>query len=348
MEKVRLGKTDLYVTKPAFGALPIQRICTHDAVDLLRKAYDAGINYFDTANAYTDSEEKIGLALHDVRAHIVISTKSAAGDKQTAMRHIETSLRRLRTDYIDLFQFHNPSTLPQIDDENGAFAAALEAQKKGYIRHIGITNHRRSVALQAIESGNFATLQFPFCYLSSQEDLALASRCKQADMGFIAMKGLSGGMITNARASHAFMAAYENVVPIWGIQYAWELDEWLALAEENPSLDDALSRAIEKDKRELAGNFCRSCGYCLPCSVGIDIPQAARMAMLLRRSPYQPYMSDEWYAKMHQIEQCTNCFACKSRCPYELDIPVLLRMMLKDYDAFYKEHQQEKIDTERR
>ena len=338
MEKIRLGHTELYVTKTAFGALPIQRISKADAVRLVRRAVDAGINYFDTANAYTDSEEKLGEALHDVRQNVVISTKSGGKDKKTVLAHIENSLRSLRTDYIDLFQFHNPAVLPDINDPDGPFAAALEMKEKGYIRHIGITNHRPAVARAAIESGNFETLQFPFCYLATDTDYAIVEACRQADMGYIAMKGLSGGLLNNAEACYAFMRQYPHVVPIWGVQHEWELDQWLELTERDPQMTPELAAVIEKDRKELAGSFCRSCGYCLPCTAGIDIPQAARMSALLRRSPYQKYMSDEWHAKMHQIEACVDCGACKSRCPYELDTPNLLRAMLKDYDAFYAEH----------
>lgn len=338
MEKIRLGCTELYVTKTAFGALPIQRISKADAVKLVRRAYESGINYFDTANMYTDSEEKLGEALHDVRTNIVISTKSAATDKKTALSHMEQSLRRLRTDYIDLFQFHNPAKLPDIEDPDGAFAAALEMQKKGYIRHIGITNHRLGVAQEAIASGNFETLQFPFCYLTTEKELDLVAKCRAADMGYIAMKGLSGGLLNNAEACYAFMREYPSVVPIWGIQHEWELDQWLELAERDPRMTPELRAVIEADRKDLAGSFCRSCGYCLPCAAGIDIPQAARMSALLRRSPYQRFMTDEWYGKMHQIENCVRCNACKSRCPYGLDTPNLLVEMLKDYDAFYEEH----------
>lgn len=338
IEKVRLGRTGLTVTKTAFGALPVQRIDRTDAKKLLRRAYDSGINYFDTANAYTDSEEKLGEALGDVRHSIVISTKSGGADRKTVQAHIEESLRRLKTDYIDLFQFHNPAQLPDINDPDGPFAAALEAKRKGYVRHIGITNHRLKVALAAVDSGNFETMQFPFCYLSSDKDVDLVNRCKAADMGFIAMKGLSGGMLNNAAACYAFMQGYGNVVPIWGIQHEWELDQWLELTEKDQQMTPELQSVIDNDRRELAHNFCRSCGYCLPCSAGIDIPQAARMAMLLRRSPYRPYMTDEWYAKMHKIEDCIHCNACKSRCPYELDTPELLQSMLKDYDEFYARH----------
>ena len=340
--KVRLGRTELYVTKTSFGALPVQRIGHEAARKLLRRAYESGINYFDTANMYTDSEEKIGEALHDVRHNIVISTKSGGKDKKTVQAHIELSLRRMQTDYIDLFQFHNPAELPDPNDPDGPFAAALEAREKGYIRHIGITNHRLGVAREAIASGNFETLQFPFCYLASEQDFDLVDRCKAADMGFIAMKGLSGGLLNNAQACCAFMNQYDNVVPIWGIQHEWELDQWLALAEKAPRMTPELQAVIDHDRQELAGNFCRSCGYCLPCAAGIDIPQAARMSALLRRSPYQKYMSDEWYAKMHKVEECIHCNACKSRCPYGLDTPALLQLMLKDYDEFYAVHHNDK------
>ena len=338
MKLVRLGRTELYVSKTAFGALPIQRISKEEAVRLVRRAYDAGINYFDTANAYTDSEEKLGAALHDVRQSVVISTKSMGRDKKTVLAHIEESLRRLQTDYIDLFQFHNPPQLPDSEDPDGVYAAALEMQKKGYIRHIGITNHRLAVAREAVASGRFETLQFPFSYLASQEDLALAESCRAADMGFIAMKGLAGGMLNNAAACYAYLGQFDYVVPIWGIQHEWELDQWLELTEREAGMTPELAAFIEADRKELAGDFCRSCGYCLPCAVGIDIPQSARMSALLRRSPYQPYMSDVWYEKMHRIEACIHCDACKSRCPYQLDTPALLQKMLVDYDAFYAAH----------
>lgn len=338
MKTIRLGRTELQVTATAFGALPIQRISKADAVRLVRRAYDGGINYFDTANAYTDSEEKLGEALHDVREKVVISTKSGATDKKTVLSHIEESLRRLRTDYIDLFQFHNPARLPDINDPDGAFAAALEMKQKGYIRHIGITNHRLPVAQEAIDSGDFETVQFPFSYLAAEADVDLVNRCKAADVGFIAMKGLSGGLLNNAEACYAFLRQYDNVVPIWGIQHERELDQWLELAERDPSLTPELEEVIAKDRRDLAGKFCRSCGYCMPCTVGIDIPQAARMTQLLERSPYEPYMTKEWYDKMHRIEECIYCGGCKMQCPYNLDIPTLLQRQLAAYDKFYAVH----------
>ena len=246
MRMISLGKTGLLVTSTAMGCLPVQRCDEDYAVKLLRAAYEGGINYFDTANAYTDSEKKIGLALSDVRDKIIISTKSAARDREGVLSHIENSLRMMKTDYIDLFQFHQVTEVPDPNDPNGAFAGALEAKRRGWIGHIGVTSHRVNVAEDCIASGLFETLQFPFSYISSDRDLALADKCREADMGYIAMKGLAGGMLTNARACHAFMKSHDNVVPIWGIQKMEELEQWLSLAREDPDMDEELADFIRR------------------------------------------------------------------------------------------------------
>lgn len=341
MQKIRLGKTELMVTKTALGCLPLQRCSDEEAVRLIRAAYEGGINYFDTANNYTDSEKKLGLALSDVRDKLIISTKSAARDKAGVLAHIENSLRMLKTDYIDLFQFHQVTEVPDPNDPNGAYAAALEAKERGWIRHIGVTSHRVDVAEECIASGYFETLQFPFSYISADRDLALADKCREADMGFIAMKGLAGGMLTNTRACHAFMKQYDNVVPIWGMQRMEELQQWLEVAEEDPSMDEELAAFIKHERQELSGSFCRSCGYCLPCPAGIEIFNCARMNMLLRRSPWKHYYSPEWQEKMSRIENCIGCRHCSSHCPYQLDTPNLLKYMLKDYREFYEAHKDE-------
>ena len=338
MRMISLGKTGLLVTSTAMGCLPVQRCDEDYAVKLLRAAYEGGINYFDTANAYTDSEKKIGLALSDVRDKIIISTKSAAKDREGVLSHIENSLRMMKTDYIDLFQFHQVTEVPDPNDPNGAFAGALEAKRRGWIGHIGVTSHRVNVAEDCIASGLFETLQFPFSYISSDRDLALADKCREADMGYIAMKGLAGGMLTNARACHAFMKSHDNVVPIWGIQKMEELEQWLSLAREDPDMDEELAAFIRRERQELSGSFCRSCGYCMPCPSGIEIYNCARMNMLLRRSPWQQYMTDQWREKMEKINDCIGCRSCASRCPYQLDTPNLLKYMLKDYREFYEAH----------
>lgn len=341
MKKVILGRTGLAVTKTAMGCLPVQRCSAAEGARLIRAAYDGGINFFDTANAYSDSEEKVGAALSGVRDNVVLATKSQARDKAGCAAHIDNSLKMLRTDRIDLFQFHCCDELPDPNDPNGAFAAALEAKKAGKILHIGITTHRVAVAEQAVSTGLFETLQFPFSYLSLDRDLALAEACREADIGFIAMKGLAGGLLNNPRACFAFMQQYPNVVPIWGIQSMDELDQWLSTDAEAPMLDDALRAVIEKDRKELAGSFCRGCGYCMPCPADIEIRNCARMDMLLRRSPWKQYFTPEWREKMEKIKDCKSCGKCAKKCPYQLDTPNILKYMLNDYNAFYEAHRGE-------
>ena len=338
MKKIRLGKTELMVGASSFGALPIQRLSTEDACKLLRKAYELGMNYFDTAHGYTDSEEKIGLALSDVRKDIIISTKSPAKDKKTLLEQVQMSLERMKTDYIDILQLHNPDVLPDPEDPDSTYGGLLEAKKKGWVRHIGITNHSLARAVAAVKSGKYETIQYPFSSLATDEEVELTRLAKQEDVGFIAMKGLSGGLITNAATTFSFIKQYDNVVPIWGIQRESELLEFIEMEKNPPAYDDAMKALIEKDRRELAGNFCRGCGYCKPCPAQIDIPTMARMSLLLRRSPYQRYMTEEFREKMLVIEQCRHCGACMSRCPYHLNTPELLQENLKDYLQFYEEH----------
>ena len=228
MEMVTLGKTGITVNKNGFGALPIQRVSIDDAVALGRRAYEAGMTFFDTARFYTDSEEKLGEAFDGMREKVCIATKTAAQNAEDFWKDLEVSLHNLRTDYIDIYQFHNPSFCPKPGDGTGLYEAMLEAKAQGKIRHIGITNHRLAVANEAIDSGLYETLQFPFCYLATEKDLELVKKCKEADMGFIAMKALSGGLINNSAAAYAFEAQYDNVLPIWGVQRRSELEEFIS------------------------------------------------------------------------------------------------------------------------
>lgn len=336
MDKVRLGKTELTVNKNGFGALPIQRITKKEAVYLLKKAFYNGINYFDTARAYTDSEEKMGAAFEYTRDKIIISTKTGAQKAEDFWKDLETSLKMLKTDYIDIYQLHNPAFCPKPGDESGLYDAMVEARKQGKIRHIGITNHRLAVAKEAIESGLYETMQFPFCYLSSGPDIEIVDMCKKADMGFIAMKALSGGLITNSAMAYAFLAQYDNVEPIWGVQRESELDEFIAYNDNPPAMDDKMRAEIAKDQKELSGDFCRGCGYCMPCPQGIEINNCARMSLMLRRAPSQAWLTPEWQEKMKKTEDCLECGLCKSKCPYGLDTPALLKKNYEDYKTFIK------------
>ena len=331
MVNVRLGKTDITVNKNGFGALPIQRISVNDAVCLLHKAYDGGINFYDTARMYTDSEEKLGAAFSDRRSQIKISSKTGATNTEDFWKDLETTLRSLKTDYLDIYQFHNPAFCPKPGDESGIYDAALEANRKGMPLHIGITNHRLNVAREAIDSGLYETLQFPFCYLSGEPELKLLEGCRKQDMGFLSMKALSGGLITNAAAAYAFQAQFPETLPLWGVQRESELDQFLDFVKNPPVMNEELSAVIERDRRELSGEFCRGCGYCMPCPAGIEINNCARMSLLLRRSPAAPYLTPQWQEKMKKIEDCRHCESCKKKCPYGLDTPELLKRNYEDY-----------------
>ena len=198
MKQVKLGRTGFTVHKNGFGCLPIQRISDEEAVKLLRKAYDNGVNFYDTARMYTNSENKVGLAFKDMRDKVIIASKTEAKTPEKFWEDLEDSLRRLQTDYLDLYQFHNPPFVPKPGDGTGLYEAMLEAKAQGKVRHIGISNHRLPVAKEAIESGLYETLQFPFNYLATEKDMELVELCKQHDVGFIAMKGMSGGLLNEA------------------------------------------------------------------------------------------------------------------------------------------------------
>ncbi len=331
METVTLGRTGITVNKNGFGALPIQRIGTDEAVRLVRRAYDAGITFFDTARFYTDSEEKLGAAFDGMREKVILATKTAAANAEEFWEQLATSLHNLRTDYIDIYQFHNPAFCPKPGDGTGLYEAMLTAKAQGKIRHIGITNHRLAVAEEAIASGLYETLQFPFCYLASEQDIALVEKCREAGMGFIAMKALFGGLITDSAAAYAFAAQYDNVLPIWGIQRERELDEFISYIDNPPAMTEELKALIAHDREELSGDFCRGCGYCMPCPAGIEINNCARMSLLLRRSPSELQLTPEVQEKMKKIENCLHCNQCKSKCPYGLDTPALLAKNYEDY-----------------
>ncbi len=331
MRKVTLGNIGITVNKNGFGALPIQRTPRERAVALLRKAFEKGVDFYDTARFYSDSEEKLGLAFGDVRKQVFLSSKTMAQTVDGFWRDLEETLGNLKTDYLDIYQFHNPSFCPKPGDGSGLYEAMLEAKRQGKIRHIGITNHRLAVAEEAVTSGLYETLQFPFSYLSSEKELELVRSCQQAGMGFLAMKALAGGLITNSAAAYAFMSQFAQVLPIWGIQRETELDEFLSYQEQEPELTGALKDIIDQDRKELQGEFCRGCGYCMPCPAGIEINNCARMSLLIRRAPSEAQLTEEMQAKMRKIADCQHCGKCKKKCPFGLDTPALLEKNYRDY-----------------
>lgn len=334
MHTVTLGSTGITIKQNAFGALPIQRTPTDEAVRILRRAYEGGMRYFDTARAYSDSEEKLGLAFGEgtiPREDIYIATKTQAKTPGRFWEDLETSLAKLRVSYVDVYQFHMAAQVWRPNDGTGMYEAMLEAKAQGKIRHIGITAHKIGIAEEAAQSGLYETLQFPFSYLAGQRELDLVKLCEERNVGFVCMKGLAGGLITNARAAMAFLGEHPWALPIWGIQRMDELEEWLSFMDGAPAYDDEIRAFVEAERTELMGDFCRGCGYCMPCPVGIEINNCARMSLMLRRAPSANWLNEHWQAEMAKIPNCLHCNQCRRKCPYELDTPALLEKNYADY-----------------
>ncbi len=331
INSVTLGSTGITVVQNAFGALPIQRDSKEVAVGLLRRAYQGGMRFFDTARAYSDSEEKVGEAFEGMREKVYIATKTMARTPEAFWQQLETSLKLLKTDYIDVYQFHCVDQCYKPGDGTGMYECMLQAKAEGKIRHIGITTHKLEVAFDCVNSGLYETMQYPFSYLAAPREIELVQLCKEKNVGFIAMKGLAGGLIVNSKAAMAFIRQYDNVLPIWGVQREHELEEWLAYMEEAPSMDAEIKAYIEKEQSEIMGEFCRGCGYCMPCPQGIMINQCARMSLMLRRAPSAGWLSENMQQEMKKIEKCTGCNACHNKCPYSLDTPALLKKNYEDY-----------------
>ena len=333
MRKIALGKTNLLVTKTAFGALPIQRCSVDEAVEILKMAKDNGINFFDTARAYSDSEKKLGIAFEECRDEVIIATKTHAANIDEMKKHIEISLNMLRTDYIDIYQFHNVKEVPMEDSD--MYQYMLKLKQQGTIKHIGVTTHTRASAVTAIESGLYETLQYPIFCLSDEKDIDLIKKCKEKNIGLIAMKGMGGGLIDDPGVAFSFFENYDNICTIWGVQKKEELNDFLVLDKNPPTIDKEMTDKLQKYKNELAGDFCRGCGYCTSaCPIGIEINNCARMTLLCGRAVWQEFVTEEWQAKMELINDCIECEACVARCPYSLDIPNLLKKNLGDYYQF--------------
>lgn len=336
MEYMRLGRTGLQVARLGFGALPIQRASMDEAQRIVLRAYDAGVNFYDTARIYTDSEEKLGAAFAGIRHKVLIASK-VKGDAKAMEEALETSLRNLRTDYLDILQVHNAETVPLPDDGTGRYEVMAQAKQAGKARSLGLTAHSIDVAFAAVDSGLYDTVQFPFSLLSSGRDLELPAFCAKADVGFIAMKALGGGVLRNIPAAFSFIRRHEHVLPIWGIQRMEELEEFLALEASPPVWDEAMKASIAADQAALGKTFCRGCGYCLPCPAEIDIPIVARMVLMLGRAPWQEKVTPKEQAGMAKAKNCTGCGHCKANCPYHLDTPELVRTNLEGYEQFLRD-----------
>ncbi|MBD3182315.1 aldo/keto reductase [Candidatus Poribacteria bacterium] len=336
MRKVILGKSDLAVTEVGFGGIPIQRLTHKKAVEVVQACIDMGVNYIDTANGYGTSEERIGDAVSDRRGGLVIASKSPGRDAKTYNEHLKLSLKRLQTDYIDLYQFHNVSREDEYEKilaPGGAMEAAQKAREEGVIGHIGITSHKMDMAIKAVKSGLFETLMFPFNYISNESEDELLDLCKQNNIGFIAMKPMGGGLLDDACLSFKYLKQFPHIVPIVGIETLDQMQEIISIVETTTKVTDADRQAIKNMQEELGKRFCRACDYCQPCPEELPISALTRLRSFAKRFPEERFFGEWGNGLVKRAEDCADCGGCESRCPY--DLPV--REMIKENVAWYNE-----------
>jgi predicted aldo/keto reductase-like oxidoreductase len=325
---VRLGKSNLSVTRIGFGGIPIQRLTEKQTVQLLRYALEAGINWIDTATGYGTSEERIGKALQGrSREAVLLFTKGPAHEPAAIRQQIELSLQRLQSPYLDLYQFHivpSPEVW-QAMQENGTIETVLEYQRRGVIRHVGASAHTREAALAVIEHPAVEVLQYPFNFIVEEEGCEILEACRRRQVGFIAMKPFAGGALENAAACIRFLLQYPDLVTDPGFQRPEEIDEVLALAREKAPLDAQDRALIARLRAELGQRFCRRCGYCSPCPSKVDIISLMTMDSIIKRFP-PSRLAEGWIgAAGRSAELCTECGECEDKCPYKLPIMTEIR-----------------------
>lgn len=326
MEYRVLGKTGLKVSSLGFGGIPIQRIDAAGTRVLMEKLVDAGVNYIDTARGYTVSESYLGQALEGIRDKFILATKSMARTRDTMAADIETSLINLRTDYIDLYQCHNPSLaqLDQICADGGALEALMEAKAAGKIGHIGITAHALEVFEKALELSWVETVMFPYNIVESQGE-ELIRKCSEKNIGFIVMKPLAGGAIEDAAIALRYVCANPNIsVTIPGMADIAELEQNIAAVSSTAPLSESELAQIENIRRELGTQFCRRCNYCAPCTVGINIPSVFLFEGYLSRYGLGEWAKGRYTTLTKKASDCIQCGVCESRCPYHLPIRDML------------------------
>ena len=328
MEYRILGKTGLKVSRMGFGGIPIQRIDAAGTKALMHQLKDAGINYIDTARGYTVSEEYLGEALEGIREHFIIATKSMARTKDAMAADIDISLKNLRTDYIDVYQVHNPANMAQLEQvcgPDGALQALLEAKEAGKIKHIGITAHSVELFQKALEMEWVETIMFPYNIVETQGE-KLMRQCTEKNIGFIAMKPLAGGAIEDATLAMRFLFTNPDMtVAIPGMAAPEELTQNIAAAEDTPPLSGEEKAKILEIRNQLGTQFCRRCNYCAPCREGIAISNVFLMEGYLSRYGLADWAKARYSAMPVKASACIGCGACEARCPYNLPIRKMLK-----------------------
>ncbi len=343
METIKLGKTNMIISRLGFGGIPIQRVTEDEAIAVVRKCLELGITYFDTANAYTTSEERIGKAIAGQRDKLTIATKTGARDRVGAEKHLKLSLQHLQTKYIDLYQFHGVNDIKSLElvlGPDGPMTMAKEAQKAGIIRHIGITSHQMDVAKKAVQSDMFETIMFPFNFITHEAADQLLPLARKHNVGFIAMKPLAGGMLSNVNIAFKYLLQFPDIVPIPGIEKVPEIEEIVQVLKGPLEMTQAEQLEMQRLRKELGTRFCHRCDYCQPCNNEIQISTVLTMNSFARRLPVDRLFSGWLVGAMEKASNCTECGECEERCPYHLPIREMIAQNVKWYQEEKKKYEQ--------
>jgi predicted aldo/keto reductase-like oxidoreductase len=335
MKTTRLGKTDLTVSRVGIGGIPIQRPPIDEAIKVVQRALDLGINFVETSIVYGDSEERIGKAIAGRRDKVVLSTKTPKPDKTGASQDLEISLQHLQTDYIDLWQFHNvsnPEKYERVFGSDGAMEVAKEALTSGTIKHIGMSSHNMELALKAVASGLIEAIQYPFNLATPEAADRLVRLAKEYDVGFIAMKPFAGGNIRDAPLALKYLLQFDNVVPLAGVEAVEEVDEIVQITNGSWALTPNDTTKMEKIRSELGSRYCRQCQYCMPCPQGVVIWQLLYLRTLFNLWPAEEIFP-RWEPFVKSAEKCVKCGECEQKCPFHLPI----REMMDENVAFYED-----------
>ena len=342
MDKVRFGKTELMVSKIAFGGIPIQRLSVPEAAEVVRGVVGLGVNFLDTANGYTDSEEKIGLGVKGIpRDSLVIASKSGARDKAKFVENLDLTLKRLGTDYVDIYQHHGISTADFHDAvfrKGGAYEGMQEAVRAGKVRFPAFTSHSVPLAMKIMREVDFASVQLPFNFVDDEAAKEAIPLARELDMGFIAMKPFGGGLLNDANLCIRYLAEFDGIVPDPGIEKLSEMQEILRIAQdERPMTQDEL-QALDRIRTEMGDHWCHRCEYCQPCPEGIQISMVLNLQAFIKRMPFSR-VSKMMATRMNAARGCVGCRTCVQRCPYNLDIPSLMEQRLETWDEYLADNQ---------
>jgi predicted aldo/keto reductase-like oxidoreductase len=323
LDKIRLGRTNMMVSRLGFGGIPIQRLSEDEAVAVVTRCLDLGITFLDTHTAYTTSEERIGKAIAGRREQVFLATKTMGRTRADLEKHLQLSLKRLNVDYIDLYQIPQVADLKAIDmilSPGGALDVLKEAQSSGVIKHIGVTSHQIDTARALIKTDCFETIQFPFNFVTSEAADELIPLAREHDVGFIAMKPLAGGMLENATIALKYLLQFPDILPIPGIEKPHEIAEICQLLEQPPTMTASEMEEMRRLKEELGTRFCHRCEYCQPCQQGISISGVLTFPSLLKRRKAEDVLAGRISEMMEKAATCLECHECETRCPYHLPI----------------------------